>query len=210
MYCTKCGKFIGTDANICDECKQKELSMNETAPLQAENNQAQTNGYYQQPYAAPTQPQQQPNYYQQPQNNGYYQQPQQPNYYQQPQNNGYCQQPQQTNYYQQSETQDTSAINLGGAIAAIILSTVGFFFVYMGLLMMMDPEAAVGLMVVGLLPAILGLIFGIRSISNFKETSYIKSGKRIPVLIMGILSTIDSGLTLFLAFLVMMLAGTLM
>ena len=206
MYCTKCGKFIGTDANICDECKQKELSMNETAPLQAEDNQAQTNGYYQQP-------QQQPNYYQQPQNNGYYQQTQQPNYYQQPQQTqqpNYYQQPQQTNYYQQSATQDTSAINLGGAVAAIILSTVGFFFVYMGLLMMMDPEAAVGLMVVGLLPAILGLIFGIRSISNFKETSYIKSGKRIPVLIMGILSTIDSGLTLFLAFLVMMLAGTLM
>ena len=49
-------------------------------------------------------------------------------------------------------------------------------------------------LLLGLTPCIIGFAFGLKSISNFKETSYIKSGKRIPVLIMGIASTAQAGL----------------
>ena len=150
MYCKKCGKFIGTDAEVCDECKQKES-------VNASTQQAQ---------------------YQQAQ----YQQPQ----YQQP--------------LYKTQNND-SAINLGKAIAGVILSFIGFIFGLTVLEGYSDTALVIGGLLLGLAPCIIGLVFGIKSISNFKETSYIKSGKRIPTLIMGIASTAQAGLGLLFFFL---------
>ena len=46
MYCKKCGKFIGTDADLCDECKQKESARSENQYYQATNLYKNT-GFYQ-------------------------------------------------------------------------------------------------------------------------------------------------------------------
>ena len=156
MYCKECGKFIGTDADVCDECKQKQEAMNENKP------QPSTNTY---------------------ENTGFYQPPIVP--------------------------QDTSVINLGKAIAAMILSTIGFIFSYAGLLTIWEPDAAIICMVIGIVPTILGLVFGVQSISNFKQTNYIRSGKRIPVLILGISSVIFSGVAIFCSLVLLILAATI-
>lgn len=155
MYCKNCGKFIGTDAEICDECKQKEAQMNGTQ-FQSAN-----------PY----------------QNTGYYQPP--------------------------AVSQDTSVINLGKAIAAMVLATIGLIFIYAGILVMWEPVAAIVCMVIGLVPSILGLVFGVQAISNFKQTAYLRSGKRIPVLILGIASVVNAGISLFCALILIIVAGSL-
>ena len=154
MYCKNCGKFIGTDADICDECKQKEIPTNDNTQFQVSN-----------PY----------------QNTDYYQPP--------------------------NVSQDTSVINLGTAIAAVILATIGLIFIYAGMLVIWEPVAAIVCMVIGLIPSILGLVFGVQAISNFKRTAYLRSGKRIPVLILGIASVINSGISLFCALIIILLAG---
>ena len=158
MYCKKCGKFIGSDAAVCDECKRNEAPLNGNAPYPAAN-----------PYG----------------NTGFYQQP--------------------------MASQDTSAINLGKAIVAIILATVGFIFVYAGMLTIWFPVvgvlAGIVCIVLGLAPTIIGLIFGIQSIANFKQTGYIKSGKRIPVLILGIAAVVNSAISLFCSLILFALAG---
>ena len=147
MYCKKCGKFIGTDADLCDECKQKESARSENQYYQA------TNLY---------------------KNTGFYQ--------------------------SQTISQDTSAINLGKAITAIILSTISFSLIYMGIIAIISGYSYLAYVTIGVIFAVLGLIFGIQSIMNFKQTNYIKSGKRIPVLILGIASVINSGFSLFYFF----------
>lgn len=156
MYCKKCGKFIGSDTNICDECKQKEAPSYGTATYQAPNPYANAN-FYQPPFIQ----------------------------------------------------QDTSVINLGKGIAAAILSTIGFIFAYAALTVIWEPIAAIVCILLSLAPTILGLVFGCNSISNFKETSYIKSGKRIPVLILGIASVIYSATSLLFAFIIMISAGSM-
>lgn len=154
MYCKKCGKFIGTDVDICDECKQNEVPLNVNTAYQTAN-----------PY----------------ENEAFYQLP-------------------------TIVQQDTSVINLGKAIAATILATIGFIFVYAGILSILEPPVAIVCMVLGLVPAILGLIFGCQSISNFKQTAYIRSGKRIPVLILGISSVANSGNALLWSLILLLLA----
>ena len=148
MYCKNCGKFIGTDADICDECKQKE----EPAPAQVQINET--------TQSQPVNMYQTPSYYQQ-----------------------------QTTYIPTGP-----AINLGKAITAMILSFVGFIFTYVAyleILILWEP-AIVIVALMGLVPCIIGLVFGCKSISNFKQTAYTRSGKRIPVLILGILSVINA------------------
>ena len=166
MYCKKCGKFIGTDADICDECKQKEALANENVLFQYSDldqninmntdANANVNMNFTQPVNVP---------------------------------------------------QNTSAINLGKAIAATILSVVGFIFMYVGILCCIGaPGVGVVLMMLGLAPSILGLIFGIQSIANFKQTSYIRSGKRIPVIILGISAVADAAISLLLSFILFIAA----
>ena len=84
-----------------------------------------------------------------------------------------------------------SPINLGKAIAAMILSYVGFIFIYIGCILATEGILP-AVCIVGLVPTIIGLVFGCSSISNFKQTKYIRSGKRIPVLILGILSVVNA------------------
>ena len=119
MYCKNCGKFIGTDADICEECKQKEEAFKEEAKGETA---------YQpvDPFA----------------NTSSYKPP----------------------VFQQ----DTSMINLGKAIAAIILSYVGFSFIYAGIMVIWEPAATIVCTLLGLAPTIIGFVFGIQSISNFK------------------------------------------
>ena len=147
MYCKNCGKFIGTDAEVCDECRQKQEALNENETVY-------------QPVVPPL---------------------------------------------------DTSAIKLGKAIASIILATFGFVFAYVGIFVATMETVASGMIVaagvclaIAIVPTILGLAFGIQAIKSFKNTSHIKSGKRIPLLILGISSTIYAGSTLFICFVLAM------
>lgn len=149
MYCKNCGKFIGTDAEVCDECRQKQEALNENETV----------------FVPPL---------------------------------------------------DTSAIKLGKAIASIILATIGFVFAYAGILVATMETVASGMIVaagvclaIAIVPTILGLAFGIQAIKSFKNTSHIKSGKRIPLLILGISSTIYAGITLFICFVLAMLVAVL-
>ena len=165
MYCKKCGKFIGNESDLCDECGGKEEVFSEFSEKKAEN-------------AAPA-------YYQQPTYNA------QPTYNVGPD------------------------IKLGKAIAATILSEIGVFLIYIAFLVMAELAAygsfefsgVLGIMLVGCIPTGLGLGFGIQAIKNFKETSMVKSGKRIPVLILGIVSVVTAGIGLFLALLMIMIMG---
>ena len=152
MYCRNCGKFIGTDAEICDECAKKEMLNNENAPVQLVKPNA---------------------------NRGYYQ--------------------------PSSSSQDGPVINLGKAIASSILATVGFIFIYAALFAVIVPGAAFVCMIIGLVPSILGLVFGVQSISNFKQTSYLGGGKRIPVLILGISSVVEAAISIFIATLILLI-----
>lgn len=104
----------------------------------------------------------------------------------------------------QTANVDTSSINLGKAIAAAILSNVGFIFAYAGVISMVFMKAEV-IIFIGSCMTILGFIFGLMSIFNFKNTSNIKSGKRIPVLILGIESVVMSGIW-FIILMMMLLA----
>ena len=107
-------------------------------------------------------------------------------------------------------------VSLGKPIAATILSSIGCFFIYIGIILAGELAAygeidsVLGVMFIGLIPSILGLIFGIQSIKHFKATSGIKSGKRIPVLILGIESVAMSGTMLFLAAFILMIMGMLL
>ena len=109
----------------------------------------------------------------------------------------------------------STPIKLGKSIAAMVLSEVGFWFVYMAIMM---ASAMVTLYdyswaiwgVIGLATTILGFIFGIQSIKNFKKTSHIRSGKRIPVLILGICSVVMAGIGLFLALLLVCVIALLL
>lgn len=165
MYCRKCGKFIGTDAELCDECRQNE------APRYG--NPYQNANPYSNPYSNPN-----ANPYANPYaNTGAYQPP--------------------------VVQQDTSVINLGKAIASVILSIIGFVFAYIGIILAaLEPETGIAFMIIGLVPTIIGLAFGAGSIANFRQTSYIRSGKRIPVLILGIEGLATSVIALFLLFIV--------
>ena len=106
-------------------------------------------------------------------------------------------------------------IRLGKPIAAIILSSVGFLLMYFWLIIASVIVAAYGsdsgvltmFTLMSCAPTVLGLIFGIQSIQHFKATSKIRSGKRIPVLILGISSVITAGFGLFFAFIVLMICG---
>ena len=158
MYCKKCGKFIGNDADLCDECASKEQGVFSEFAEKTET-------------VTPT-------------------------------------------YYQPAEI-NTDAINLGKSIAAIILSNIGFWLAYIvlivvGELVMLESielAGAIFLIVIAFVPCLLGFIFGIQSISNFKATSMIKSGKRIPVLILGISSVIMASLGLLFTFLALILSA---
>ena len=154
MYCKKCGQFIGTDEDLCKECKQREPAVNVNSA---------------------------------PQNSNQYQS--------------------KTYYQAQVVTQNSSAISLGKSIAAIILSTVGFIFFYISLLAAAESEEAAShvCMIIGLVATIMGFVFGITSISNFKRTAHIRSGKRIPLLILGIASVVNASIGLLILFSIFLL-----
>ena len=103
-----------------------------------------------------------------------------------------------------------SPMNLGTAIAAMILSFVGFIWAYVTYICVLTiftlaPAdvaiiTAIVLTVLGIVPTIIGLVFGCNSISNFKQTKYIRSGKRIPLLILGISAVVEAASGLLFTF----------
>lgn len=111
-------------------------------------------------------------------------------------------------YASNSTYSDGKQVSLGKAIAAAVLSDIGFAFIYLALVLMgatialENYDSVIVCMLIGLVTSVLGLIFGIKAIKHFKETSNVRSGKRIPVLILGILSVVTAGIGLFLAFII--------
>ena len=192
MYCKNCGKFIGSDVELCDECaaaKRAEETPNPAAETPVseetltppENNEtpivqntpdpAQNNGYY-------------------PPAGGYY-----PPQYQQP-FYGYAQ-PGQPVY---APAAPATPVRLGGAITSMILSFFGFIFAYAALIAgAIEGEAGMGLLFFALPLSIIGVVFGAKSIGNFRATT--GAGKRIPTLILGISGLTFGILSLFFAFL---------
>ncbi len=147
MYCQNCGKFIGNDATLCDECREKSGAA-ETVTQNA------------------------------------------------------TQAPNPANQFTYTPE---SAVSLGKAIAAMVLSNVGFLLIYIGIFVLVGllaSESDLGGMPVlfffGFIVTLLGLIFGIQSINHFKATSMVKTGKRIPLLILGIISVVLASLGLFI------------
>lgn len=156
MYCKKCGKFIGNDADLCDECMAQNEIFGEFSSGKSET---------------------------------------------------------RTPEYPRTTTYSNNEISLGKSIAAIILSNIGFALIYLAILVMGELAAygttdfgdVQAFMIVGGILSVLGLIFGIQSIAYFKATSMIKSGKRIPVLILGIVSVVMAGIGLFLTLIMLIL-----
>lgn len=163
MYCKNCGKFIGNDADLCEDCETKDKAVDEVV-------------FSEFPEKEET----------------------------------------KTPVYPKAEPCDSGMeVSLGKPIAAIVLSTVGFFMIYLGLILVAqlmyydDVTTSIVFMFLGLVPSILGLIFGIQSIKHFKATAEIKSGKRIPVLILGISAVVTAGVGLFIALLMFMIYAML-
>ena len=163
MYCKKCGKFIGNEADFCDECAAKEDA------VFAE--------FFEKKTESTLPP-----------------------------------------FVHETVYNGGKEIRLGKAIAAMILSEIGLMLIYIGIILMgelamveytVEYSGAIACMLIGCIPCVLGLIFGIQSICNFKATSMVKSGKRIPVLILGILSVVSSGLGLFLLVIMLMAVSML-
>ena len=106
-------------------------------------------------------------------------------------------------------------IKLGKAIAAMILSEIGFSFIYIAITILgamvtsYDYTGVILCSVLGLPMCIISLVFGVQSIKNFKETSHFRNGKRIPVLILGICSVVMAGISLFLVFILLLCAALL-
>ncbi|MBO7187786.1 MAG: hypothetical protein J6V68_05275 [Clostridia bacterium] len=150
MYCKKCGKFIGNDSELCDECRLKQDTIFSEFSEKKEEDIA--------------------------------------------------------SVYSNVNVPSSNQISLGKSIAAIILSDIGFFLIYMGLILFptaaayVDFSGAIAFMIFGAIPSLLGLIFGIQSISYFRATSMIRSGKRIPVLILGISSVVMAAIGLIIVF----------
>ena len=176
MYCKKCGKFIGTDSDLCDECTAKANEVfsefsddkGESAPPKTE--------------PPKTEP---------PKTNVNYNNPNPP---------------------------VNTEISLGKAIAGVVLGFLGFFITYIGIIVLAEI-AALGssdlgtgfiTMFLGCAPSIIALSFGISSIKLFKATSNVKSGKRIPLLILGISSVVFGGIGLFFVFLLLILIMALL
>ena len=80
-------------------------------------------------------------------------------------------------------------ISLSNAIASVVMP----IFAYLATLMAI---AAWGFLVLALALVVLGLIFGIQSISRFNKTSSVRSGARIPLLILGIVGTVENSMML--------------
>ena len=109
--------------------------------------------------------------------------------------------------------------SLAKPITAIVLSNIGFYIVYFGIMLMSELltyelysqiGGAVALALVGAVPCIVGLVFGIQSIKLFKTEVTASKGKRIPTLIMGIVSVVTSASGLLLAVIVLMLYAALL
>ena len=160
MYCKKCGKFIGNDSDLCNECRMREE--NAFGEFSTKTN----------PDPTPV-------------------------------------------YYQGSSYYGSNQVSLGKAIAAIVLSEIGFIFIYIGLILMAEMlsyglyelESSIALMVIGCIPSLIGLVFGIQAIRHFKATSMIRSGKRVPLLILGIVSVVTAACSLLLAVIMLGLYG---
>lgn len=106
-------------------------------------------------------------------------------------------------------------IKLGKAIAAMILSELGFWFIYFAITILgamvtsYDYTSVIICVLAGLPMCIISLVFGIQCIKNFKATSQFRNGKRIPVLILGISSVVLAGISLFLTFILLLCAALL-
>ena len=149
MYCKGCGKFIGNDSDLCDECLVKKDDFSE---LFSANNQPNSN------FVANV----------------------------------------------------NNEISLKDAIVAIVLSNVGFELIFVAIMLMgqmlFTPTIIVA--VIGIVPSVFGLIWGIKTIRYYKSTANVKSKKRIPLLILGIASVALSGLGLFLALITVIISAT--
>ena len=156
---------------------------------------------------------QQPNYQQPPYPNQNYQAPnyqaQQPN---QPYDYGYQNYNQApTAYYDYSnpnQPKDTKSLKKNGfgkALAGTILGNIGFIIAYFIIIAfngLYSLDEAASAVIVGFIftlpPAIISLVFGVKSINTFKATNSTYKVKPIPTLILGIVATVAGATTILL------------
>ena len=197
MFCTKCGKPTENNQTLCNDCLQ--------ASAQAQPQQAYQQPQYQQAY-------QQPQYQQapyQPQ----YQQPYQPQY----------QQP----YYapQAPKVPALTKPTLGKAITSMILSNIAlclmtYILIYIDTYSYSyyysyyyysywDPTYSIIMIMLFLAPAIIGTVFGAKSLGGSKLVLQDGSTKKhLPTFILGLAGMIQGILALLLAFISFIYAVT--
>lgn len=186
MYCRKCGKFIGTDADTCDECRQRENG--QTRPSAGDPYQRQYGeSSRRDPYGDAGRDRNR-----EPSGDQY------GNSY----GNSYGEWSNVT-YRVPEKPQDGSQVQLGSAIVAAVLGYVGFLFMYLGVGLIILPVLSFVLCMIGAVPTAIAVVLGIRSILHFRETSRIRSGKRIPLLILGIVA-LDFALASIIFFLIIL------
>ena len=94
----------------------------------------------------------------------------------------------------------------GKALASTILSTVGFIFVYIGMIFsMVEPGAGLPLILLSMPLVIIPLIFGILSIKVFMERKA-TCAKPIPTLILGIEGLSTAAFAAFFQFLAFLIS----
>ena len=89
----------------------------------------------------------------------------------------------------ESVDQPPVEIKFGRAIIAALMATLAYALIVYG-------ESWLGI-IVGLIIAVVGLALGILSIVHFNETSSVRSGERIPLLIFGIIAVVSNGVVVF-------------
>lgn len=203
MFCSKCGKEINYDSPICYECI---ASMANESPNENVNEVKETEAPTLEQQSAPQEsneafaPQQQ---------NSAVPAPQQPSYaapinnqvplYAIPMTPAPQPRPQQQAPLTIPGGKSTRMQGFGGALAAMILSTVGIIFFYVATyaaVLSGISSFAVGL-ILAIVPFIVSIVLGIKSIATFVSVK--RSGRPVPIatLIMGIEALATSAMMIF-------------
>ena len=188
MFCTKCGKPTENNQPICNDCLQA-MNGAQAQPQQAYQQPQYQQPQYQQPYQAYQQPQYQPQY-----------------------------QPQQAYYAPQApKAPALTKPTLGKAITSMILATIALFVMTYVLIYIdtysysyyysyyyysyWDPTYSIVMIMLFLPPAILGTVFGAKSLGGSKLVLADGSTKKhIPTFILGLAGMIQGILALVLSF----------
>ena len=109
-------------------------------------------------------------------------------------------------------TNKAGIIGLVMGIVALILTLVAFVFADLGVIMMeeeagyMASVVALVMQIAAVAPIVLGLVFGVKGIKNFKKAGKLGTKRPIPGFVMGIAGIPAAGISIIYGFLTFILA----